>query len=107
MAAAPTDAGAGEQAGPSTTKADSIELNAEKQRQVAEDVWDGFRLQLRDTEFLVKKAGVVSRMEEKMRAEYDAKGTEIGQSDTSLPPGSQTMSPTDRAAGSIRVQADC
>ena len=47
---------------------------------VDEDVWDAFHLQLRDTEFLVRKAGVVRRMEEKMRGEYEHRGREIGQS---------------------------
>lgn len=63
---------------------DSEESLAAKKAATQEDVWEAFNGQLRDVEFLVRKAGVVQRMEEKMRGEYESKGKEIGEFNSSF-----------------------
>lgn len=82
--AAPSVEGEGSDVTMQSTEGDDDQLKAEQ-------VWTLFNAQLREVELGVKKVGIVERMEERMRAKYEAKGKQIGPSPLPFPSSSQLV----------------
>lgn len=82
--AVPSVEGEGSDVTMQSTEGDDDQLKAEQ-------VWTLFNAQLREVEFGVKKVGIVERMEERMRAKYEAKGKQIGPSPLPFPSSSQLV----------------